>query len=108
MGIGDWRTKVAEAEAALQALNHATSELSKRENELVDATAVKVEKTGIAEGKTAVEVEKRCVRDAKQEKMDIQAEFTNREIARIDSEKVIYEKGLHLLDILKKIIVLLQ
>merc|ERR1712108_69822 len=37
--IGDWRTKVAEAEAALQALIAAESELSKRENELVDATA---------------------------------------------------------------------
>jgi hypothetical protein len=106
--IGNWRTKVAEAEAALQALIAAEAELSKRENELVDATAVRVEKTGIAEGKTAVEVEKRSVRDAKQEKMDIQAEFTNREIARIETEKVIYEKALHLLDILKKIIVLLQ
>jgi len=106
--IGDWRTKVAEAEAALQALIAAESELSKRENELVDATAVRVEKTSIAEGKTAVEVEKRAVRDAKKDKMDIQAEFTNREISRIDSEKVIYEKALHLLDILKKIIVLLQ
>merc|ERR1712228_248723 len=106
--VGEYHHRVAEAEVARQNLVAARAALEARESELVDATAVRVEKTEIAEGKTAVEVEKRGVRDAKKDKMDIQAEFTNREISRIDSEKVIYEKALHLLDILKKIIVLLQ
>merc|ERR1719362_1531917 len=106
--IGEYHHRVAEAEVARQNLVDARAALQARESELVDATEVRIEKTQIAEGKSAVEVEKRGVRDAKKDKLDDQTEFTNREIARINAEKIILEKSLELLDILREIMVLLE
>jgi len=106
--IGEYHHRVAEAEVARQNLVAARAALEARESELVDATEVRIEKTQIAEGKSAVEVEKRGVRDAKKDKLDDQTEFTNREIARINAEKVVLEKSLDLLDILREIMVLLE
>merc|ERR1712224_393137 len=56
--IGEYHHRVAEAEVARQNLVDARAALEARESELVDATQVRVDKTQIAEGKTAVEVEK--------------------------------------------------
>jgi len=106
--IGEYNDRVSEAEVAAANLVDAEAALASRETELVDATAVRVEKTKIAEGKTAVEVEKRAVRDAKKEKLDAQTEFTNREIARINAERHIYDTSLTMLETLKKIIELLE
>merc|ERR1712226_788690 len=106
--IGEYHHRVAEAEVARQNLVNARAALDARESELVDATEVRIEKTQIAEGKSAVEVEKRGVRDAKKDKLDDQTEFTNREIARIDEEKLILEKSLDLQDIFKQIMVILE
>lgn len=106
--VGEYHHRVAEAEVARQNLVAARAALEARESELVDATEVRIEKTQIAEGKSAVEVEKRGVRDAKKDKLDDQTEFTNREIARINAEKIILEKSLDLLDILREIMVLLE
>jgi hypothetical protein len=106
--IGEYHHRVAEAEVARVNLVNPRAALEARESELEDATEVRIEKTQIAEGKSAVEVEKRGVRDAKKDKLDDQTEFTNREIVRIDAEKVILEASLNLLDILKESMVLLE
>merc|ERR1712076_308681 len=106
--IGEYHHRVAEAEVARVNLVNARAALEARESELVDATEVRIEKTQIAEGKSAVEVEKRGVRDAKKDKLDDQTEFTNREIARIDEEKAILEGSLGLQGIFKEIMVLLE
>jgi len=106
--IGEYHHRVAEAEVARQNLVAASAALAARETELVDATQVRVEKTEIAQGKTAVEVEKRGVRDAKKDKLDDQTEFTNREIARIDAEKLILEGSLDLNEIFRQIMALLE
>jgi hypothetical protein len=63
--------------------------------------------TEIAVGKSAIEVEKRGIRDAKQKKLDTQIAFTNREIARIDGEKSALENVLALVLRLQKIAELL-
>jgi hypothetical protein len=106
--IGEYHHRVAEAEVARQNLVAARAALEARESELVDATEVRIEKTQIAEGKSAVEVEKRGVRDAKKDKLDDQTEFTNRETARIDAEKLILEGSLDLQEIFRQIMALLE
>merc|ERR1711994_85186 len=82
--IGEYNDRVAEAATAAQNLIDAETALANREQELTDAGVVTADMTNIAVGKSAVEVEKRGIRDAKQKKLDTQIAFTNREIARID------------------------
>jgi len=105
--IGEYNDRVSEAAVAAQNLVDAETALASREAELVDATAFRVEMTSIAEGKSAVEVEKREIRDEKKEKLEIQIAFTNREIARIDGEKAILEADVGLIDKLEQIAQLL-
>merc|ERR1712228_789261 len=95
--IGKYNDRVSDAETALAV----------SEQELVDAGDVTVDMTNIAEGKSAIEVEKRAIRDEKQKKLDVQIAFTNREIARIDGEKASLEEVLKLTRLLQKIAELL-
>lgn len=105
--IGEYNDRVAEAATAAQNLIDAETALANREQELVDAGVVTADMTEIAQGKSAIEVEKRGIRDAKQKKLDTQIAFTNREIARIDGEKSALENVLALVLQLQKIAELL-
>jgi len=105
--IGEYNDRVAEAATAAQNLIDAETALANREQELTDAGVVTADMTNIAVGKSAVEVEKRGIRDAKQKKLDTQIAFTNREIARIDGEKSALENVLALVLRLQKIAELL-
>jgi len=105
--IGEYNDRVSEAATAAQNLIDAESALALREQELVDAGVVTADMTEIAVGKSAIEVEKRGIRDAKQKKLDTQIAFTNREIARIDGEKSALENVLALVLRLQKIAELL-
>jgi len=105
--IGEYNDRVAEAATAAQNLIDAETALANREQELTDAGVVTADMTNIAVGKSAVEVEKRGIRDAKQKKLDTQIAFTNREIARIDGEKAALENVLALVLQLQKIAELL-
>jgi len=105
--IGKYNDRVSEAATAKQNLIDAETALAVSEQELVDAGDVTVDMTNIAEGKSAIEVEKRAIRDEKQKKLDVQIAFTNREIARIDGEKASLEEVLKLTRLLQKIAELL-
>lgn len=106
--INEYNNRVAEAATAAQNLVDAETALSQREDELKAATENRIEKTTIAEGKTAVEVEKRKIRDAKKVKLDIQIAFTTREINRIDFEKAILQTGHRQEGILKQVLLVLK
>jgi len=106
--IDKYNARVAEAATAAQNLVDAEAALADREEELKAATADRIAKTKIAEAKTAVEVEKRKIRDAKKIKLEIQQAFTAREIKRIDFEKAILETGHHQEGLLKEVLLVLQ
>lgn len=106
--IGEYDDRVSEAEDAAQALVDAQTAQAQREEELDDAKAHTAEVTEIARGKSAVEVEKRQIRDHKQDKLDVQNAFTGREISRIDGEKATHELVLELVGQLKSISELLE
>lgn len=106
--IGEYNDRVSEAATAAQNLVDAEAAQATAEQELEDAIELTAEKTEIAQGKSAVEVEKRAIRDAKQDKLDTQIAFTNREIARIDDEKDALEDTLKLPEQLKDITALLE
>merc|ERR1711894_435516 len=105
--IGAYNDRVAEAAVAAQNLVDAETALATREEELVAASEHTAAMTEIAVGKSAVEVEKRGIRDAKKKKLDVQIAFTNREIARIDHEKSIIENALSLILLLQRVAELL-
>lgn len=102
------KDRVAEAKQAAQALVDAEAYLGRCEEELVDATNDRIAKTKIAESKTAVEVQKREVRDEEKVKLDIQKAFTAREIERINEERAILETGQNYEGTLKKVVIVLQ
>lgn len=106
--IGEYNDRVSEAAAAAQALTDAQTEQANREQELADAKEHTADVTEIAQGKSAIEVEKRGIRDAKDDKLDVQKAFTAREIARIDGEKATHELVLTYVGQLKKISELLE
>lgn len=106
--IGEYNDRVSEAAAAAQALTDAQTAQANREQELADAKEHTAEVTEIAQGKSAIEVEKRGIRDAKDHKLDVQKAFTAREIARIDGEKATHELVLTYVGQLKKISELLE
>jgi len=105
--IGAYNDRVSEAAVAAQNLVDAETALAAREEELVAAGEHTEAMTEIAVGKSAVEVEKRGIRDAKKKKLDVQIAFTNREIARIDGERDILLNDIALTDQLKQIAELL-
>jgi len=105
--IGAYNDRVAEAAVAAQNLVDAETALAVAEEELVAAGVYTAEMTEIAVGKSAVEVEKRKIRDQKKKKLDVQIAFTNREIARIDHEKSILENALSLVLLLQRVAELL-
>lgn len=105
--IGAYNDRVAEAAVAAQNLVDAETALAVAEEELVAAGVYTAEMTQIAVGKSAVEVEKRGIRDQKRKKLDVQIAFTNREIARIDHEKSIIENALSLILLLQRVAELL-
>jgi len=105
--IGAYNDRVSEAAVAAQNLVDAETALATREEELVAAGEHTEAMTEIAVGKSAVEVEKRGIRDAKKKKLDVQIAFTNREIARIDGERAILLNDIDLTDQLKQIAELL-
>jgi len=102
------KDRVAEAAQAAQNLADAEAHLSRMEEELVDATNDRIAKTKIAESKTAVEVQKRKIRDEMLIKLNIQKAFTAREIARINEERSILEVGQNYEGTLKKVVIVLQ
>jgi len=106
--IDKFNARVAEAATAAQNLVDAEAALEDREEELKAATANRIAKTKIAEAATAVEVEKRKIRDAKKNKLEVQKEFTAREIKRIDFEKAILEEGHSQESLLKEVLLVLQ
>jgi len=105
--IQAYNDRVSEAATAAQNLVDAETALATREEELVAAGEHTAAMTEIAVGKTAVEVEKRKIRDAKKKKLDVQIDFTNREIARIDGEREILLNDISLTGQLKQIAELL-
>jgi len=105
--IQAYNDRVSEAATAAQNLVDAETALATREEELVAAGEHTAAMTDIAVGKSAVEVEKRGIRDAKKKKLDVQIAFTNREIARIDGEREILLNDIHLTGQLKQIAELL-
>lgn len=106
--IQKYNDRVTEAATAAQNLVDASAALDEREEELKAATANRIAKTKIAEGKTAVEKEKRGIRDAKKAKLETQKEFTAREIKRIDFEKSILQTGHDQESTLKEVLIVLQ
>lgn len=106
--IDKYNARVAEAATAAQNLVDAESALADREEDLENATANRIAKTNIAEAKTAVEIEKRKIRDAKKIKLEIQKEFTAREIERVNFEKAILETGHEQEGLLKEVLIVLQ
>lgn len=106
--IDKYNARVAEAAQAAQNLLDAEADLEDKEEKLKAATANRIAKTKIAEAATAVEVEKRKIRDAKKNKLEVQKEFTAREIKRIDFEKAILEEGHSQESLLKEVLLVLQ
>lgn len=105
--IKEHADRVSEAATAAQNLADAEAHLTQMEEELVDATNDRINKTEIAKAKTAVEIQKRGVRDAKKIKLDIQKAFTAREIERINDERAILETGQNYEGTLKKVVIVL-
>jgi len=106
--IDKYNARVDEAATAAQNLVDAEAFLENKEEELKAATANRIEKTKIAEAASAVEVEKRKIRDAKKNKLEVQKEFTAREIKRIDFEKAILEEGHTQESLLKEVLLVLK
>jgi len=87
---------VNKAQVAADNLLEAKQELEKRESELKAATAHKEEMIRLATAATAHEVEMRKIRDEMKILLDIQIEFTNRELERIAFEEKILREGINL------------
>lgn len=106
--IQEHADRVSEAATAAQNLVDAEAFLEQKEQELVDATNDRINKTKIAEAKTVIEIEKRKIRDEMKLKLDVQKAFTAREIARINEERAILETGQDYEGTLKKVVIVLQ
>merc|ERR1712083_81005 len=101
-----YAARVGEAEVAAQNLQKALHELSLREQELKDATAHR--KQMVAEAEAAEhEAEEADIRDEMKNLLDIQIDFTQREIRRIDGEKAILLEAINLQTQLHKVTQLL-
>merc|ERR1719461_2534135 len=106
--IQEHANRVSEAATAAQNLVDAEAFPEQKEQELVDATNDRINKTKIAEAKTVIEIEKRKIRDEMKLKLDVQKAFTAREIARINEERAILETGQDYEGTLKKVVIALQ
>merc|ERR1712113_1051626 len=102
-----YNARVHEAEVAAANLAEARHQLSLREQEYADAIAFRKQKVIEAQAAAAHEDEMRKIRDEMKTLLEIQIEFTNREIARIDHEKAILDEAINLQTQLHKVTQLL-
>lgn len=102
-----YNARVAEAKTAADNLTEAIRQLSLREQELADATAHKKEMIRVAKEHAAHEADMRAIRDEMKVLLEIQIDFTAREIIRIDGEKAILLEAINLQTQLHKVTQLL-
>jgi len=102
-----YAARVGEAEVAAQNLQEALHQLSLREQELKDATAHRKQMVSEAEAAADHEAEEADIRDEMKNLLDIQIDFTQREIRRIDGEKAILLEAINLQTQLHKVTQLL-
>jgi len=102
-----YNARVHEAKVAADNLAEARHQLSLREQEYADAIAFRKQKVSEAEAAAAHEDEMREIRDEMKTLLEIQIDFTNREIARIDHEKAILDEAIRLQNQLHKVTQLL-
>lgn len=102
-----YAARVGEAKVAAQNLQEALHQLSLREQELRDATAHRKQMVSEAEAAADHEADMAEIRDEMKNLLEIQIDFTHREIIRIDSEKAILDEAINLQTQLHKVTQLL-
>lgn len=102
-----YAARVNEAKVAAQNLQEALHQLSLREQELRDAIAHRKQMVNEAEAAAAHEADMAEIRDEMKNLLEIQIDFTHREIIRIDGEKAILDEAINLQTQLHKVTQLL-
>lgn len=102
-----YNARVAEAKTAADNLREAIRQLSLREQELADAIAHRKEMVRVAQEHAVHEEQMRQIRDEMKLLLEIQIDFTAREILRIDGEKAILMEAINLQTQLHKVTQLL-